>query len=202
MGREVLCRVEYDGKVGEAKALLETDSLIVRSPFKVSVPFRDIRRIESGDGVLTVEWEEHTIRLFLDAEADKWAGKIRQPKSVVEKLGVKPHQKATVLGSLDAFADELQRVGVDVSRRLRKGSDVIFYEAADRDALSRMSSLKESIKPAGTIWVIRPKGKDGLPENVVMAAGKEAGLVDVKVVKFSETHTAEKFVIPIAKRKG
>jgi hypothetical protein len=33
-----------------------------------------------------------------------------------------------------------------------------------------------------------------------MRAGKEAGLVDVKVVRFSETHTAEKFVIPRARR--
>ncbi len=33
-----------------------------------------------------------------------------------------------------------------------------------------------------------------------MDAGKAAGLVDVKVVSFSPTHTAEKFVIPIAKR--
>jgi hypothetical protein len=33
-----------------------------------------------------------------------------------------------------------------------------------------------------------------------MEAGHAAGLVDVKVVAFSETHTAEKFVIPVAKR--
>ncbi len=33
-----------------------------------------------------------------------------------------------------------------------------------------------------------------------MAAGKRAGLVDVKVVSFSDTLTAEKFVIPVAKR--
>lgn len=33
-----------------------------------------------------------------------------------------------------------------------------------------------------------------------MAAGKEAGLVDIKVVRFSETHTALKFVIPLARR--
>ena len=33
-----------------------------------------------------------------------------------------------------------------------------------------------------------------------MAAGKRAGLVDVKVVSFSETVTAEKFVIPVARR--
>ena len=35
-----------------------------------------------------------------------------------------------------------------------------------------------------------------------MAAGKRAGLVDVKVVSFSDTLTAEKFVIPVAKRPG
>lgn len=33
-----------------------------------------------------------------------------------------------------------------------------------------------------------------------MAAGKAAGLVDVKVVSFSPTHTAEKFVIPVKDR--
>jgi hypothetical protein len=33
-----------------------------------------------------------------------------------------------------------------------------------------------------------------------MAAGKDAGLVDVKVVNFSEAESAEKFVIPVAMR--
>jgi len=33
-----------------------------------------------------------------------------------------------------------------------------------------------------------------------MAKAKEAGLVDVKVASYSETHTAEKLVIPVAKR--
>jgi glycerate-2-kinase len=35
---------------------------------------------------------------------------------------------------------------------------------------------------------------------LLLAAGKAAGLVDVKVVGFSTTHTAEKFVIPKAAR--
>ena len=34
----------------------------------------------------------------------------------------------------------------------------------------------------------------------VMTAGEAAGLVDVKVVRFSDTHTALKFVIPKARR--
>lgn len=33
-----------------------------------------------------------------------------------------------------------------------------------------------------------------------MKAAKEQGLVDVKVVSFSATHTANKLVIPVAKR--
>jgi len=33
-----------------------------------------------------------------------------------------------------------------------------------------------------------------------MRAGKDAGLVDVKVVSFSDTLTAEKFVVPVARR--
>jgi len=60
--------------------------------------------------------------------------------------------------------------------------------------------LKCSLKPNGALWVIRPKGRPEISERAVMDAGKAAGLVDVKVVSFSPTHTAEKFVIPIAKR--
>jgi len=48
--------------------------------------------------------------------------------------------------------------------------------------------------------VVNPKGVKTITEAEVLAAGKKAGLVDVKVVKFSETHTAHKFVIPKAKR--
>ena len=34
----------------------------------------------------------------------------------------------------------------------------------------------------------------------MMHAGQDAGLVDVKVVSFSDVLTAEKFVIPVARR--
>ncbi len=56
------------------------------------------------------------------------------------------------------------------------------------------------IKPDGAIWIVRPKGRKEITEAETMAAGKRAGLVDVKVVSFSDVHTAEKFVIPVAKR--
>ena len=42
----------------------------------------------------------------------------------------------------------------------------------------------------------RPKGRDGVAEGAVFAAGRGAGLVDVKVAKWSDADTGMKFVIP------
>jgi len=50
------------------------------------------------------------------------------------------------------------------------------------------------------LWVVRPKGTADISDADVIAAGRKAGLVDVKVVRFSETHSAEKLVVPLAKR--
>ena len=72
-------------------------------------------------------------------------------------------------------------------------------DAAARD-LERMERLKEALQPAGALWVVRPRGNPAITETQVMAAGKAAGLVDVKVVRFSETHTAEKFVRRLSDR--
>jgi len=66
--------------------------------------------------------------------------------------------------------------------------------------LGRIGKLKSSLRPDGALWVIRPKGRPEISEMAVMRAGQAAGLVDVKVVSFSATHTAEKFVIPLRAR--
>ena len=79
-------------------------------------------------------------------------------------------------------------------------SDAIFFGPATAKDLARLKTLKRFLKPDGAIWVLRQRGRPGITESGVMAAGKTAGLVDVKVVRFSETHTAEKFVIPVARR--
>ncbi len=48
MGREARCAVSHDGQQAEAKALLETDELIVRSPFRLTVPRAGIRSATVG----------------------------------------------------------------------------------------------------------------------------------------------------------
>jgi len=201
MGNEVLTRVSLGDESGEAKALLETEEVIVRGALKARIPFRDMTELRAEDGVLAFRWSDREVRIHVGNDAAKWAEKIRNPKSVLDKLGVKVAQKVSILGDVDgAFLDELQARGADISRRLRRDCDVIFFAANRKEELARLDELRRSLQPAGAIWVLRPKGHAAISEADVMAAGKAAGLVDVKVVRFSATHTAEKFVIPTAKR--
>jgi hypothetical protein len=201
MGSEVVCHVEYDGTAGEARVLLETEAVIVRAPFKVTIPFKEVREARADDGVLLLRWRDHEARLSIGPRAPAWVEKITNPKSVIEKLGIKAGQKISIVGKIDeAFLKDLTKQGADVSSRLRRDSDVIFLAAATRDTLMRLRELRDSLRPAGRIWVIRPRGTEAIKDADVIAAGKSAGLVDVKVVRFSDTHTAEQLVIPVTKR--
>jgi hypothetical protein len=123
-------------------------------------------------------------------------------KPLLDKLGVKPHHRVSVIGIDDrSFLDLLtQRVDDLTVGRVRASSDLIFYGTPSRKALARLKTLRRSLVPDGALWTVRPKGVKEITESDAMAAGKDAGLVDVKVVSFSPTHTAEKFVIPLASR--
>ena len=198
MGNEAQCRVEIGGESADAKALLETEELIVRGAMRAKIPFREAKDVAAEGGVLRFRWNDRDVRIHVGRDAAKWAEKIRNPKSVAAKLGLKPGHKISIVGNIDETF--LDGVDADVSRRLRRGSDMIFFAANVRADLDMLEDLRKALAPAGAVWVIRPKGVAAISESDVMAAAKTAGLVDVKVVRFSETHTAEKLVIPVAKR--
>lgn len=201
MGNEVLTRVQIGDESAEAKVLLETEELIVRGGIKAKIPFSELKDVRAEDGVLALRWKTRELRIHIGRDAAKWAEKIRNPKSVLDKLGVKAGQKVSVIGEVEgAFTELLEARGVEVSLKARPDRDVIFLAASSRDDLRRLEELRRAIQPAGAIWVVRPKGNPAIREADVMAAGKSAGLVDVKVVRFSATHTAEKFVIPLGRR--
>jgi len=116
-------------------------------------------------------------------------------KSRGEKLGVKPGQAVLLIGITDAhFIAELQARGARITRGA--SPEAIFCAIESRAALLKLPDLARRMKRDGALWTIRPKGSPLVSESDVLKAGRAAGLVDVKVVKFSETHTAEKFVVP------
>lgn len=123
-------------------------------------------------------------------------------RPLLDKLDVRPESRVAVIGVRDAsFLAQLERRAADVSRgRPKPDSDLIFFDAEAANDLERLSSLCSSLKPNGAIWVVYPKGQQEIREIVVIAGAKRAGLVDNKVVRFSDTHTALRLVIPLANR--
>jgi hypothetical protein len=119
------------------------------------------------------------------------------PRPLLDKLGIKPGSRVSVLGLEDpAFrADLATRTSEVSSGRARKGSDTIFAAIRDRSALARLSTLMKSIHPDGQIWVLWPKGRKELTENHVRDAALPLGLVDTKVVSFSSELSGLRLVI-------
>jgi len=200
MGFEAKCRITHGGERRMQRALLETSELIVRGEPAFRIPFGTIASLRVEDGTLIVEHPTGPTSFELGQQAEKWAEKIRTPRSRLDKLGVKPGLRIGVVGQLEPeFLAELEEQ-VGKIGKLKKALDLLFFAVGDREELARLEQLKGALASDGALWVVRPKGVKSVTERDVMAAGKAAGLVDTKVVRFSETHTAEKLVIPISAR--
>ena len=120
---------------------------------------------------------------------------------LLDKLGVRPGARVSVLRIRDSSFLALLEKRADVSSRARKDSDLIFLEADSHSELARLAELEPLIKRDGAIWVVSRKGKDATLRDVeVMSAAKRAGLVDNKVASFSPTHTALRLVVPRTRR--
>jgi hypothetical protein len=119
----------------------------------------------------------------------------------IQKLGVKPGMRVIVLGVTDQdFLLELERAGAEVSFRRRKDSDMAFLLAEDPSDLTKIARLEPSIKRDGAVWVVSPRGRPEIRDVVVIEAGLAAGMVDNKVMRFSDTHTALRLVLPLMRR--
>jgi|HubBroStandDraft_2_1064218.scaffolds.fasta_scaffold1029096_1 hypothetical protein len=136
------------------------------------------------------------------------AGKAREPerdyshRKLIDKLGVKVGQQIAVVGVDDAaFLDELSaRVPSFYTGVPHAPADLIFYAVEDRSDLPELKTLAALLLKTGAVWAVFPKGQGHIRDTDVIAAAKGAGLVDNKVCKFSETHTALRLCIPVAKR--
>jgi hypothetical protein len=206
MGYDARCTLTYLGKTSRGTAWLEHKDLVFRGPSRLAIPLSGITSATARDGLLRVRFGNRTAAFQIGDAAEKWAARIMNPPSRLDKLGVKAGMAVAALNMSDSsFLAEVKERGATVGQRLpdaAKPVDLIFCGVDHRDGLERLQALSKLIIPAGAIWVVRPKGRPDITEAETMAAGKGAGLVDVKVVSFSETHTAEKFMIPIAKREA
>ena len=124
---------------------------------------------------------------------------------LLDKLGVRPGSRVAIVGDVDPdgwfralLADRTSDVSLGPPA---PDTDLVFLAAASTEDLAGLSGLRSRIRPNGAIWVVSRKGKAATIRDVeVMAAARDAGLVDNKVVSFSDSHTSIRLVIPVADR--
>ncbi|MGB4783619.1 MAG: hypothetical protein WAQ77_02805 [Candidatus Acidiferrum sp.] len=202
MGKELNCSVRFGKQQSEGKALLETSEILFRGDFRLKISFSTIKSAKAVDGELRLQTGDGLAVFRLGAASEKWCDKILHPKSRIEKLGVKPGAKVALLGEFDAeFLREVGSLTKSVSNgKIKSDAECIFFAADSKDVLGSLSKISKSMQGAAALWIVYPKGQKHITENDVLAAGRKSGLKDVKVAGFSPTHTALKFVIPLASR--
>jgi hypothetical protein len=193
MGKDATVRAVFADGPDEGRLQYEPPKLIFRGR---------VRRVFEGEALKGVRAEAGELVLADGARfalgekaAARWAEAIRNPKGRAEKVGVKPGQRAAILGVDDPdLGPELASRGAEIVEAL-EGLDLLFYAADSPAELARIGALVPALAPAGALWIVSRKGKTATLKDVeVMAAAKAHGLVDNKVVGFSATHTALRFV--------
>jgi hypothetical protein len=202
MGQEALCTVRIGRKTLKGTALLETEELIFRGDLGFKIPFAAMKTIEARGEVLFVTTEEAEYEFDIGLQSERWMRLVKEPKGLFEKLNVEPAAKVAVVDVADALflAGLKERIASVWVGGVPEGADVIFFGAHTKDSLRRLPLLRARLDDEGAIWIIRPKGVKTITENDVRDAARDIALVDTKVVAFSRTHTAEKYVIPVEMR--
>jgi hypothetical protein len=205
MGLEAKAKVEFKGESVTARLHLDSNKLDVYLKPALHVPFAQMRSVAAKDGELRITFDQGLLVAKLGAAADRWAQKIKQPKGRLDKLGVKTGDlRVALIGMHDPeFEAELLSRIDKLYKKPVTDADLVFLRASSGKDLAKLKELRGKLAAAGALWVVREKGKTAvLRESEVRDAAKAAGLVDVKVVAFSETLTADKFVVPVAARSG
>jgi hypothetical protein len=206
VGQEIKTTLRWDGRIIEGTALLEGDALVFRGVASLTIPFAEMMTVEATSGWLELKTARGLLLLELGPKADVWKEKIKNPKALIEKLGIDATKKVCVVGKLDpALRADLDASGAKIAKSARgKDFDVVFVAAAAKKDLEKVPSVKEMIVDDGAIWIVYTKGKTGeddVTERAVLTAGRTQQLTDNKQVKIDDELTAVRFVIPAAYRK-
>jgi len=203
MGQECAAVCHWAGQSSSGTAMLEGDHLLFRGGFRLKIPFADLKAVTACNGRLSLMTADGTAALDLGAKAADWAERIRNPRSLADKLGLAAGTAVDLVGDAPdpALLEELAAKGIVATRRAdpEPGAAWIILSVSAPPALDRVPACAAALGEKGALWIVHPKGaRSPVPQDLVFAAGRGAGLADVKTCAVSATSTGLKFV----RRKG
>ena len=193
MGKDAQVAARFADGIDEGRLQYEAPKLLFRGAQRRVFEGEALKgvRADGGDLVLA-DGSRFTLG---EKPAATWADAINNPKGRLDKIGVKPGMRTAILGVADAtLAAELAGRDAAPVNELTC-LDLLFYAADSAEDLAKVGDLVPALADKGALWIVSRKGKAATVKDIeVMAAAKAVGLVDNKVVGFSETLTALRFV--------
>jgi hypothetical protein len=190
MGREASAIVEFAGKTGLGKILLESQELILRGELRTRIARSDITGFttEADDLVLTTPLGLLRARLGAK-EAAAWVRALgRPPPSLAEKLGISTTSPARLLAPLcdPALVTALQGcIAPDAPLLIGEIEDAATLDCAE-------AALADTTLTA--IWGVTRKGPASrLSEATLRTRLRAAGFIDTKSCTVSEIRAATRF---------
>jgi hypothetical protein len=204
VGKEAVCVARVNGAAAQSKAHLDSAELRLSGGHRLVVPLAKLTHVAADGDALRLSLPDVSVELQLGpVAAQRWAHAISNPKSLLEKLGVRGSERVYVRGIADEeFLGDLRGALANApATSLRGMFDIIFQGVSAPSELAAIARGRAHLAPAGALWIVHPKGKAAaVGEGDVRAAIARAGLFDAKVVAFSATHTATKAAIRLEDR--
>jgi len=198
MGTEAEGTLTVGGTKVKVRGDFASDHVTFSGGRRGEVPYSAIQVVSTAKGILRLRVDDAPMEFPLGQAAERIANKIRKPPTLMDKLGAKTGLTVAVVSVPHSLLKQLRAAIPETQDRVPpRPVDILFLGAPDIDALAQLAGLAPKLADGGALWVVYPKGKqDTIREADVLAAGRAAGLKDVKVARISPTHTALKFMLP------
>lgn len=124
-------------------------------------------------------------------------------RSVVQKLGVKPHERVEIVGDVGTGLrrDVKQVLGRGLVRSGKLDGAIVMVESLE-EAEDVFDEYRPRLRDTGYLWLItRKRGQEGyVGQMALVPGGKRHGLIDNKTCSIDESRSGIRFVIPRALR--
>lgn len=203
MASESPCKLRMGREQYIGIARLDAEHIDFAGQTKFRFRFSEMRNPSLVDALLAFDFHGNPVRMDVGERAPKWLDSIRNPKSLSEKIGVRTGDVVRFVNFEDPILCEqiVQKDARMVGSEWKEPCNLIVFGVERPPELRQLESLAESVLPDGAVWVMLPRISKTITQSNILAAVRQAGLLDsIKPVTYSDSFTAYKVLAAARKR--